>query len=89
MKTITDAHREFLITLYEAEVDFLLIGGYAVIYHGYPRFTSDMDIWLKPDNENKKRILSALRSCKIIEEHIEKVSAFDFTKAQSFYIGEK
>lgn len=54
MKIITKTHRQFLITFYDAHVEFLLIEGYAVIYHGYPRFTSDMDIWLKPDNENKK-----------------------------------
>lgn len=88
MKIITKAHRQFLITLYDAHVEFMLIGGYAVIYHGYPRFTSDMDIWLKPDNENKKKVLSALRSYKITAEHIEKVNEFDFTKGHSFYVGE-
>ena len=37
--------KEFLTLLTEADVEYLLIGGYAVAYHGYPRTTADMDIW--------------------------------------------
>ena len=40
--------REFLKLLNEAEVKYLLIGGYAVGYHGYPRTTADLDVWLSP-----------------------------------------
>jgi hypothetical protein len=36
--------KEFLTLLLDEETDFALIGGYAVAYHGYPRFTGDMDI---------------------------------------------
>lgn len=47
--------KEFLKLLIEAEVEYLLIGGYAVGYHGYPRTTADMDIWvaISPGNANK------------------------------------
>ena len=47
--------KEFLKLLNEAEVQYLLIGGYAVGYHGYPRATADMDIWVavSPDNASK------------------------------------
>lgn len=38
--------REFLKLLRSHGVKYLLIGGYAVIYHGYPRATGDMDIWI-------------------------------------------
>lgn len=41
-------------------VDFLLIGGQAVIAHGYPRLTKDMDLWVRPSRENGVRILEAL-----------------------------
>ena len=37
--------REFLKLLNVHKVEYLLIGGYAVGYHGYPRATHDMDIW--------------------------------------------
>jgi predicted nucleotidyltransferase len=41
-------------------VDFLLIGGQAVIAHGYPRLTKDMDLWVRPSLQNGVRILEAL-----------------------------
>jgi len=41
-------------------VDFLLVGGHAVIAHGYPRLTKDMDLWLRPTAENGARVLQAL-----------------------------
>ena len=39
----------------------MLIGGYAVIYYGYERTTGDMDIWLEPSNENKDKLIDALK----------------------------
>lgn len=46
--------REFLKLLNERKVKYLLIGGYAVGYYGYPRTTADIDIWIDstPDNAN-------------------------------------
>ena len=38
--------KEFLKLLGDHKVEYLLIGGYAVGYHGYPRATVDMDIWI-------------------------------------------
>lgn len=46
MQILLKEHRHFVQLLCEANVDFILIGGYAVIYHGYPRTTDDLDIWL-------------------------------------------
>jgi hypothetical protein len=53
--------KEFLKLLNSYEVEYLLVGGYAVGYYGYPRATGDMDIWIAvhPDNANKlMRVLS-------------------------------
>jgi len=41
-------------------VEYLLVGGQAVIAHGYPRLTKDMDLWVNSTVENGKRILRAL-----------------------------
>jgi hypothetical protein len=41
-------------------VDFLLIGGQAVIAHGYPRLTKDMDLWVRPTSSNGARVVAAL-----------------------------
>jgi predicted nucleotidyltransferase len=40
--------------------EFLLVGGQAVIAHGYPRLTKDMDLWVRPTVENGARVLAAL-----------------------------
>ena len=52
--------REFLALLNEHEVKFLIVGGYALAYHGAPRFTGDIDVFVKPDQENAKRMLNVL-----------------------------
>jgi predicted nucleotidyltransferase len=52
--------REFLALLNEHEVKFIIVGGYALAYHGAPRFTGDIDVFVKPDQENAKRILNVL-----------------------------
>ena len=39
----------------------MLIGGYAVAYHGYPRATADMDIWIATHAQNTKKIVAALK----------------------------
>ena len=46
--------------LNEKKVEYLLIGGYAVGYHGYPRPTGDMDIWIAISRENAEKIVSTL-----------------------------
>jgi len=52
--------REFLKLLNENGVDYLIIGGYAVVMHGYVRATGDIDIWIKNSVENSKRPVSVL-----------------------------
>jgi hypothetical protein len=42
-------------------VEYLLVGGYAVSYHGYPRATADIDIWVAVRTENAERIVAALK----------------------------
>lgn len=42
-------------------VEYLLIGGYAVNYHGYPRATADMDIWIAVHPANADRVVTALK----------------------------
>jgi hypothetical protein len=67
MDIFLDEHKEFLLLLLKHEVEFMLIGGYAVIFHGYERTTGDMDIWLKPSNENKEKFIEVLKSYGINE----------------------
>jgi hypothetical protein len=41
-------------------VRYLVVGGYAVAFHGHPRYTKDIDIWLARDQENAEKIVQAL-----------------------------
>jgi hypothetical protein len=49
---LPDDFKEFLRLLNSKGVEYLLIGGYAVSYYGYPRATADMDIWVGSTAEN-------------------------------------
>ena len=53
--------KEFLKLLKGYNVRYLLIGGYAVGYHGYPRATADMDIWVAIHPDNANNIVSVLK----------------------------
>jgi predicted nucleotidyltransferase len=53
--------KEFLKLLNDKGVQYLLIGGYAVAYYGYPRATNDIDVWIAIEPENAKQMVAALR----------------------------
>ena len=53
--------KEFLKLLNAQRVEYLLIGGYAVGYYGYPRATADMDIWIAVHPQNAQRVVAVLR----------------------------
>ena len=57
---ITDDFKEFLRLLNANRVDYLLVGGYAVGLHGYPRATVDLDIWVSATAENAARVIAVL-----------------------------
>ena len=54
--------RDFIAALNEQEVEYMLVGGYAVILNGYRRSTGDMDIWVNVTAVNHKRLLNAYMS---------------------------
>jgi hypothetical protein len=47
-----DDFRDFLNALNEQGVEYILVGGFSVIIHGYSRTTGDMDIWVRKTKEN-------------------------------------
>ena len=51
---------EFLQLLNSHKVRYLIIGGYAVAFHGHPRFTKDLDVWLDASVANAKRVIAVL-----------------------------
>ncbi|MEI6770702.1 MAG: hypothetical protein WCL90_04030 [Planctomycetota bacterium] len=52
--------KEFLQLLNEHQVEYMLIGGYAVAYYGYPRSTGDMDIWIALNEQNANQVMKAI-----------------------------
>jgi hypothetical protein len=54
--------REFLRLLNAHQVEYLLIGGYAVAYHGYPRATADMDLWVAVHPDTAERLVATLKA---------------------------
>jgi hypothetical protein len=55
-----DDLRELLNLLASHKVEFLIIGAHAVAHHGYPRATKDIDIWVRRDLDNARRLSEAL-----------------------------
>ncbi len=51
--------RDFIESLNAAAVEYILVGSYSVILHGYYRATGDMDIWVKPTADNYRKMTSA------------------------------
>lgn len=50
-----------LLGLFNAhKVEYIIVGGYALAFHGAPRYTGDIDIYVKPDDKNAESIMSAL-----------------------------
>jgi len=84
-----EEHKQILFALIKHKVDFIIIGGYAVIHYGYDRNTGDMDIWLQTGNENRDKLINALRDFGIVDEQLETLSKIDFSNpVPVFYFGE-
>jgi hypothetical protein len=60
MIDLVDDFRDLLIELSDADAEFVVVGGYAVAFHGHPRATKDLDILVRPTDLNAKRVYQAL-----------------------------
>ena len=52
--------REFIGLLNSLKVEYLVVGGHAVAFHGHPRFTGDIDFFIRATGENAERVLRVL-----------------------------
>lgn len=89
MDILLPEFKQLLLLLNKFKVTYMLIGGYAVIYYGYERNTTDMDIWLKPENDNRDALISALKEFGIEDESLNKISFLDFTSIHCFHFGHR
>ena len=54
-------YRELLQLLNEFEVEYLIVGGFAVMKYGEPRYTKDLDVWVHNSSQNSARVVEALK----------------------------
>lgn len=69
--------REFIKLLNFHNVQYLIVGGYAVAFHGYPRYTKDLDIWISTYPDNAGNMISVLKDFGF---STLKITKDDFTK---------
>jgi hypothetical protein len=84
MNIFLDKHLLLIQNLIKGDVSFILIGGYAVNFHGYNRTTGDMDLWVKPANENRDKMIKVLFEMGFNKDDLDTIGKMDFTKALAF-----
>lgn len=58
---LTKDSREFIECLRSNKVEFLIVGALAVSWHGFPRYSGDIDFFVRPGRENALRLMAALK----------------------------
>lgn len=77
MSTISNSDYSDLLFVFCANhVEFLLVGAHALALHGYPRFSEDLDVWVRPTVENAERVYAALAQ---FGAPLENIAPADFT----------
>ena len=74
--------RDLLQALGRSQVRYLVVGGYAVMFHTEPRFTKDLDLWVEPTPENSRRVWDALAD---FGAPLDGVSPEDFCNPEVIY----
>ena len=69
-QTLPKDFKEFLKLLNVYEVEYLLIGGYAVCYYGYPRTTADIDIWIAINLKNAQKLKNVFSDFGMVSDEI-------------------
>ena len=87
--TFDNDFENILSAFYRHHVNYMLVGGYAVNFHGYERNTSDLDIWVKSTQQNLSGIAAALKELGFDDDSIRRISEFDITSPFLFHIGSK
>lgn len=75
-------YKDLLSAFQSHGVKYLVVGGFAVIYHAQPRFTKDMDLFIKADQENAKATYAALADFGV---PLQGIHPEDLTDRQSFF----
>lgn len=60
MEKLHQDYKEFIESLNKNEVEYLVIGAFAMAFHGHPRYTGDIDFWIKNNEQNAGKIYKAI-----------------------------
>ena len=52
--------KEFVELLNDKNVEYMVVGGYSVAHHGFPRYTGDFDVWINPNKSNGAKMIDVL-----------------------------
>jgi hypothetical protein len=52
---------DFISALNKNQVDFVMVGAFDLAFHGFPRYTGDMDIWIRPSKSNAAACIQAIK----------------------------
>jgi predicted nucleotidyltransferase len=77
-------YKELLQLLNEFEVEYLIVGGFAVMKYGEPRYTKDLDVWVHNSAQNSLRLVEALKKFGAPIEN-DGITAQTFTEKQIVY----
>lgn len=77
---LIDDYRDMLSELADANAEYLLVGAFAMAAHLEPRATGDIDLWIRPESENARRVRSALArfGAPVEELTVEELTQTDF-----------
>ncbi|MCG3168108.1 MAG: hypothetical protein POELPBGB_03908 [Bacteroidia bacterium] len=90
MNIFDDYTRDLLEQLNNYKVEYIVVGGYAVNFHGYRRTTGDIDLWIKPDNGvNKSKIIDSFSKLGVEKTTLKELTKMDFSKPLVFVDGEE
>jgi len=77
-------YKELLQLLNESQVEYLIVGGFAVMKYGEPRYTKDLDVWVHNSTQNAARVVAALRNFGAPLDH-DGITADTFAAKQVVY----
>jgi hypothetical protein len=77
MKFTHPKFKQFISCLTTYHVEYMLVGGYAVILNGYVRGTGNMDVWVNPTVENRNKLILALINFGYQQEELEVIKQGD------------
>jgi hypothetical protein len=74
--------KDLFALLNQEKAEYLVVGAHAVIFYSEPRYTKDLDIWIRPSVQNAKKVMKALSA---FGAPLDKVTINDFTDPDQVY----